>query len=158
MPSRGMPDRTDVREIERRVELGEKVDCRTDVVEGVGPAATCADAPVLDVPRGEAVRSEVGAEALHQRPVVLRLPVPAVDDDRDGKRPGAGREEELCELTRVVAVGVRRAGHGDRPVRRRADRHGTTCGAPVLDRTDALAELRGVLLQEHEWRMREGLV
>ena len=25
-------------------------------------------------------------------------------------------------------------------------------------RTDALAELRGVLLQEHEWRMREGLV
>jgi len=25
-------------------------------------------------------------------------------------------------------------------------------------RTDALAELRGVLLQEHEWRMGEGLV
>ena len=25
-------------------------------------------------------------------------------------------------------------------------------------RTDALAELRGVLLQEHEWRDREGLV
>ena len=25
-------------------------------------------------------------------------------------------------------------------------------------RTDALAELRGVLLQEHEWRVREGLV
>ena len=25
-------------------------------------------------------------------------------------------------------------------------------------RTEALAELRGVLLQEHEWRMREGLV
>ena len=25
-------------------------------------------------------------------------------------------------------------------------------------RTDALAELRGVLLQEHEWRRREGLV
>ena len=25
-------------------------------------------------------------------------------------------------------------------------------------RTDALAELRGVLLQEHEWRAREGLV
>jgi len=25
-------------------------------------------------------------------------------------------------------------------------------------RTDALAELRGVLLQEHEWRMRDGLV
>jgi hypothetical protein len=24
--------------------------------------------------------------------------------------------------------------------------------------TDALAELRGVLLQEHEWRVREGLV
>ena len=24
--------------------------------------------------------------------------------------------------------------------------------------TDALAELRGVLLQEHEWRLREGLV
>jgi len=30
----------------------------------------------------------------------------------------------------------------------------------VLDdvRTDALAELRSVLLQEHEWRVREGLV
>jgi hypothetical protein len=30
---------------------------------------------------------------------------------------------------------------------------------PALDdvRTDALAELRGILLQEHEWRMREGL-
>ena len=30
----------------------------------------------------------------------------------------------------------------------------------VLDdaRTDALAELRGILLQEHEWRDREGLV
>jgi hypothetical protein len=25
-------------------------------------------------------------------------------------------------------------------------------------RTDALAELRGVLLQEHEWRVRDGLV
>ena len=25
-------------------------------------------------------------------------------------------------------------------------------------RTDALAELRGVLLQEHEWRSQEGLV
>ena len=25
-------------------------------------------------------------------------------------------------------------------------------------RTDALAELRGVLLSEHEWRVREGLV
>lgn len=25
-------------------------------------------------------------------------------------------------------------------------------------RTDALADLRGVVLQEHEWRMREGLV
>ena len=25
-------------------------------------------------------------------------------------------------------------------------------------RTDALAELRGVLLQDHEWRRREGLV
>ena len=25
-------------------------------------------------------------------------------------------------------------------------------------RTEALAEPRGVLLQEHEWRMREGLV
>jgi hypothetical protein len=25
-------------------------------------------------------------------------------------------------------------------------------------RTDALAELRGVLLQEHEWRQQEGLV
>ena len=30
---------------------------------------------------------------------------------------------------------------------------------PALDdvRTDALAELRGILLHEHEWRMREGL-
>jgi hypothetical protein len=38
-----------------------------------------------------------------------------------------------------------------------ADRGRILC---ALDdaRTDALAELRGVLLQEHEWRDREGLV
>ena len=59
----------------------------------------------------EEVRGEVGAEAVHQRPVVLRLPVPAMDDDRDRERPGAGREEQLPELAGMVAVRVRRADH-----------------------------------------------
>ena len=95
-----------------------------------GQPPPAADASELHVPGGEAVGREIDAEIGHQRPVVLRLPVPAVDDDRHPERSGPAREEELSELARVAAVGVRRAGHArdDAPGRIR------TCGLALRRR------------------------
>ena len=56
VPARAVPDRPDAREIERRVELRERVDPGGDVEERLRPAAAVPDAPVLEVPRGEPVR------------------------------------------------------------------------------------------------------
>ena len=116
----------DVREVEWRVQLGECVDPGRDVEQRLRPPAARADAAVLEVPRGDAVRREVDADPLHQRPVVLGAPVPAVDDDADGKRPGARREEELPELARVGAVRVRRSSHAPGRIR--------TCGLALRRR------------------------
>ena len=96
-----MADGHDAREIERSIEAVERVDSGCDVVERLRPPSTCADAAVLEVPRGEAVGGQVEAETLHQRAVVLRPPVAAVHDDRNRMRPGARGEEKLHELARV---------------------------------------------------------
>ena len=53
-------------------------------------------------------------------------------------------EKALAQETAVVALTV-------------ADRERILSALDDV-RTDALAELRGLLLQEHEWRDREGLV
>ena len=126
LPSGRVPHGDDAREIERRVELLERVDCRRDVEERLRPPASRPDAPVLEVPRGEAVGGEVDADPLHQRAVVLRAPVPAVHDDGNRMRPGARGEEELHELARVGAVGVRRSGHAPGRIR--------TCGLALRRR------------------------
>ena len=135
-PSPGRPERelssgrvansADVREVERRVQRGERVDAGCDVEERVRPPAAGADAAVLEVPGGDAVGGEVDADPLHQRPVVLGAPVSAVDDDADGKRPGAGGQEELPELARVGAVRVRRPSHAPGRIR--------TCGLALRRR------------------------
>ena len=71
-------------------------------------------------------RGEVEAEIGHERAVVLGLPVAAVNDDDDREGSGARREEELAELARVGAVGVRRAGHAPGRIR--------TCGLALRRR------------------------
>ena len=68
----GVPRERDAVEVERvaRGELGQGRERRLDVVEGAGPAAAgVAEAPVLDVPRREAVRSET----THRCPAWVRL-------------------------------------------------------------------------------------
>src|SRR6185312_9704554 len=114
------------REIERCVELGEEVDTGRDVQKGRRPSASRPDPSVLEIPRGEPVPGEVEAEIGRERAVVLRLPVAAVNDDDHRERSGARREEELPELTRVRAVGVRRAGHAPGRIR--------TCGLALRRR------------------------
>ena len=59
----GVADGGDALEIERSVDVGERVDSGRDVEERLGPASTCSDAPVLEIPGGEPVRGEVQCKA-----------------------------------------------------------------------------------------------
>jgi hypothetical protein len=119
-------DSADVGKVERRVQLGERVDPGRYVEERVRPPAARAYPAVLEVPGGDPVGGEVDADALQQRPVVLGAPVSAVDDDAGRKRPGAGGQEELPELARVGAVRVRRPSHAPGRIR--------TCGLALRRR------------------------
>src|SRR3954452_22074780 len=103
-----MADRHDAVEVERGVEAGERVDRRRDVLErdGVAAAAHLADAPVLDVPGGEAAARQVAGVVVHEVEGVLLAPEAAVDDDRDGERPGALGYGEVAELVEVGSVTV----------------------------------------------------
>jgi hypothetical protein len=98
-------DRADPVEVEWGVELGEEIDSGRDVEERPRPAAAVPDAPVLEVPGREAVRREVLAERRHQRAVVTRAPVAAVDHD-DDRGPVSARETQLPDLARVLPVPV----------------------------------------------------
>jgi hypothetical protein len=104
-----VPDCADPLEVDRRLDGGEEVDSRSDVQERLRPTAAVPDAPVLEVPGCEAVYGEILAEPGHQRPVVARPPVAAVDDDDDRVRSALVRDEQLGELARVVSVAVQRA-------------------------------------------------
>ena len=118
LPSGRVPDRGNAREIERRLDVGERVDSGGHVQERLRPPASAADAAVLEVPRGEAVRGQVEAEPLHERAVVLRAPVPAVHDDGNRMRPGARRQEELADLAGTAAVCVNETVHRTSRLRR----------------------------------------
>jgi hypothetical protein len=109
MPSGAVPDRADAIEIDGVPEAGQEVDSRRDVEKGLGPAAAVPDAPVLEIPGGKAVLGQVLAEARHQRSVVARSPVAAVDDDDDRIRTVAVGDEQLTVLARIVSVAVQRA-------------------------------------------------
>ena len=76
---------------------GERVDRRRHVVERSRPPATLlADAPVLEVPRGEPVRGDVAGERRHHRAVPALAPEAAVHEhdtrprDRPRRREGGG--------------------------------------------------------------------
>ena len=121
-----MPDGDDTGELEGCLEVGERIDTRRDIEERVRPAAAATDAAVLEIPCRHTVRGQIEAEAIHERPVVLGAPVPAVCDDRNRMGPGARREEELHELARVRAVGMRGTGHAPGRIR--------TCGLALRRR------------------------
>src|SRR5262249_27669848 len=121
-----MSDRKEALEVERRVELDEEVDTGCDIVERVGPAPASSDAAVLEVPRRHPVRREVDADVGHERAVVARAPVAAVEDDCDGVRPDARGDEKLPDLAPARAVGVRRTGHAPGRIR--------TCGLALRRR------------------------
>ena len=63
-----------------------------------------ADAPVLDVPRGNTASHEIGRQRVHQIEAVDLAPEPTVDEDDEG-RGLAGRQPQVPELTLAVAVG-----------------------------------------------------
>jgi len=102
-------DRANSIEIERGLEIGQQVDPRGDVGERLRPATAVSCAPVFEVPRGEIFPREVLAKSRHQRPVVARFPVAAVDDHDHCMRPAAVGQEQLAELARIVSVSVQRA-------------------------------------------------
>jgi hypothetical protein len=53
------------------------------------------------------VGREVLAQGRHERAVVARAPVAAVDDDDDAREPPVVvRKEQLAELARVVSVAM----------------------------------------------------
>ena len=66
MPTRGMADRDDARQVERLVEPAEQIDPGSDVLERRRPAAAAApaEAPVFEVPGGPATACEIGDEAV----------------------------------------------------------------------------------------------
>ena len=94
---------------------GARTRARLDVVEGARPAAAgVAEAPVLDVPRRDAVGGEVDAQVPGMGQVVDRLPVAAVEHDDERERPAACRQAQVTELEWLVAVDDTRVGVGRR--------------------------------------------
>ncbi len=112
MTSRAVSDRADPFEIERRLEIRQQIDTRRDIVEGLRPPAAVSDSPVLEIPRCAAAAGQVLAEPVHQRAVVTRLPVAAVDDDDDRMQPLPVGKKQLSELAGVIPVPVQRACDG----------------------------------------------
>jgi hypothetical protein len=83
-----------------------------DVLAGRRPAAARdADAAVLDVPGRDAVPGERDAEVAGVDQAVDRVPVAAVEDDRERRRL-AGGDSEIPELERLGPVGEPRVGRG----------------------------------------------
>ena len=120
---RRVADGDDALEIERRVQLREQVDAGCDVEEGLGPTASAADAPVLEVPGGEPVGREIDAEIGHQRPVVLAFQYPPWTTTATPGGPGPPGRKSSPSWLGSAAVGVRRAGHApdDAPKQRKID-------------------------------------
>jgi hypothetical protein len=87
-------------------DVAELVDSGEDVREGVRPAPAVAGPPVLQVPGGHTVRSEVLGQRFAEFGAVLRTPIAAVDHHHHA--PGLGRvwKEKFPPLARVVAVVV----------------------------------------------------
>jgi len=104
-----MADRDDALEIERQVELCERVRSRRHVRECLRPASASTGAPVFEVPRRDTLGRKVRADVRHERAVVARSPVAAVQDDGDAVRSFSPREEELAELAAIGPVPVDRA-------------------------------------------------
>ena len=109
LPACAVPDRANSIEIERYFEIGQQIDSRGDVGEGLRPATAVPYTPVFEVPGSETPPSEVLAEPRHQRAVPASPPVAAVDDHDDCVRPAAVGQEQLAELARVIPVTVQRA-------------------------------------------------
>ena len=109
MPAGAVTDGADPIEIERRLQVAERIDPCRDVDKRLRPAAAVANATVLEVPRGQSTVREVLADSRHQGAVVLSLPVAAVNDDDDGVWPVPVRDEQLAVLACVFSVAVNRA-------------------------------------------------
>ena len=85
-----------------------------EVVRGGGPLpAGIADATVLEVPAGDPGGAQRLAEVAEVDQVVGRLPVAAVQHERERERPLAVRDAKVAELQRLRPV-------DDPRVRRRA--------------------------------------
>src|SRR5579863_430802 len=78
----------------------------SDIEEGVGPRSSgVANAPVLEVPRGDASVSERRAQVAGVFEAVLRAPEAAVNHDSHGMRTGALGQAQIAELKLVSSVG-----------------------------------------------------
>jgi hypothetical protein len=84
-----------------------------DVLEGAGPtAAVVAEAPVFEIPCGEAVGGEIGGDWAYEiqsdGAVVefseLGDPAASVNNDDNGMRPSAGRDAQLAEWQHASTV------------------------------------------------------
>src|SRR5262245_32223694 len=77
-----------------------------DVVESPGPAAPgIPDAPVLDIPGGEAGSRQGSAQMTCVLEIVRRAPESAVDEDDDGMGAFSLRQAQIAELEHVLPVG-----------------------------------------------------
>ena len=109
VPAGAVPDRSDAFEVQRSVELAQKVDAGGDIGKRLGPAAAVPDAPVLEIPGGDACRARSSQSfvineqsyAAFQKPPWMTMTTPC----------GAGLiwKKQLAVLARVVSVAVQRA-------------------------------------------------
>ena len=105
-------DADDPRQVERRVDIGQRVDGRADVVERRRVPAAVADAPVLDVPGRPSPWRQRRRQRSTERQVVAGPPEPAVDHDgHRRRRRGIEGQRQLGELELVGAVAHLRARH-----------------------------------------------
>ena len=76
-----------------------------DVEKGVRPATPFhVDAPVLDVPGGDAVAGELCGGRAEVLEVSERHPAAAMNHDRDGMRPRSLGQAQIAELDGIAAV------------------------------------------------------
>ena len=115
--------------------------------------------------RGWSVRRDIAADPVATNGRCRRLPV-----NRQYARPHDARRRSRARLrgrgARVVGPGRRRR-RARRPARARPHRWGQLLALTIDERAiilaqledppDGLAELRAVLMNEHQWRQREGL-
>jgi hypothetical protein len=111
----GVADSDDSAKVELvlRSDLTQMIGAGRNVLEGAGPtAAVVADAPIFEIPGGEAVSGEIGGNGAHEIQsdgAVIEFsefgnPAAAVNNDDDGMRPPAGRDAQFAELQRDAAV------------------------------------------------------